>query len=524
MTAVEEHAATVGGPVEIARANQLTGLIRTTVADSRTTFSPLDGQPVADVPVSSIDDVEAAFTAARDAQRAWSRTSVRERKRALLRFHDLVLDRQDELLDLIQIESGKSRAHAFDEVAHVAMTARYYARRLGGLLRTDRRNGVLPLLTSIRVDQVPKGVVGVISPWNYPLTMAVSDGLPALAAGNAVVHKPDSQTPLTALAAVELLREAGFPADLWQVVSGPGSVIGTAIIDRADYVCFTGSTATGTGVAERAAGRLISCSLELGGKNPMIVLPGAHLDRTVEGALGAAFSSAGQLCVSIERLYVPRSIFDDFRDAFADRVQHLALGVGLDWDAEVGSLVSQAQLDTVTAHVADAVDRGAVVVAGGHHRPDIGPLVFEPTVLIDVPDDAVCFAGETFGPLVSLYPYDDVDEAVALANSGEYGLNASVWGPAREARAVAARITAGTVNVNEGFGATFGSIDAPMGGMKSSGLGRRQGPEGLLRYTEPRSVGVQRLVPIAGPAFLAKRTYARLLTLGLRILRRTPRA
>lgn len=523
MTALDDAPAPVA-TVSTDRAQQLLALIRTTTTQTRTTTSPLTGDRVADVPVSSVEDVDQAFAAARRAQSDWAATSYRTRAKALLALHDLVLEHQDDLMDLIQIESGKARAHAYDEIAHVALTARYYARRLRRHLRTKGRNGALPGLTRVQVNQVPKGVVGIISPWNYPLTMAISDGLPALAAGNAVVHKPDSQTPLTALAAVELLRAAGFPEDLWQVVSGPGGIIGTAIIDRADYVCFTGSTATGTTVAERAAKRLISCSLELGGKNPMIVLPGADLDKTVEGAVSAAFSSAGQLCVSIERLYVHDSLYDAFRDAFAERVKHLSLGVTLDWDAEIGSLVSPAQLDTVVRHVDDAVANGAVVLAGGRHRPDIGPLVFEPTVLEGVTPEAECFAAETFGPLVALYRYSDVDEAVRLANATEYGLNASVWGPPRQARRVAARIRAGTVNINEGFAATFGSIDAPMGGMKSSGLGRRQGPEGILRYTEPQAVAVQRLIPMAGPAFLAKRTYTRLLSLGLSILRRTPRA
>ena len=510
--------------VNAARTAELVSLIRTTSDQTRTTTSPLTGDAVADIPVSSVDDVDAAFVVARTAQATWAQTSFRTRRKALLKLHDLVLAHQDELMDLIQIESGKSRAHAYDEVAHVALTARYYARRLRRQLKSQRRNGALPGLTRVKVNQVPKGVVSIISPWNYPLTMAISDGIPALAAGNAVVHKPDSQTPLTALMGVELLRQAGFPEDLWQVVSGAGGVVGTAIIDRADYVCFTGSTATGITVAERAAKRLISCSLELGGKNPMIVLPGADIDKTVEGAATAAFASAGQLCVSIERLYVHDSIFDTFRDAFADRVKHLSLGVALDWDAEIGSLVSQAQLDTVTRHVDDAVAKGAVVLAGGKHRPDIGPLVFEPTVLDGVPAEAECAAGETFGPLVSLYRYSDVEEAISMANASEYGLNASVWGPTRHARRVADRIKAGTVNVNEGFAATFGSVDSPMGGMKSSGLGRRQGPEGILRYTEPQSVGVQRLIPMAGPTFMAKKTYARLLSFGLAVLRRTPRA
>ena len=524
MSVAEAAPKTTSSLVTPQRVAELTALIRTTTGESRTTISPLNGEPVAEVPVSSVDDVDAAFAAARTAQQTWSTTSLRERKKALLRLHDLVLEHQDELMDLIQIESGKSRAHAFDEIAHVALTARFYARRLTKQLKPKRRNGALPLLTSVTVVPQPKGVVGLISPWNYPLTMAVSDGIPAIAAGNAIVHKPDSQSPLIALAGIELMRKAGFPADIWQVVSGAGSVVGTAIIERADYICFTGSTATGKLIAQQAASRLVSCSLELGGKNPMVVLPSANIDKAAAGAVEACFSSAGQLCVSIERLYVPEEKYDQFKTAFVSRVEHLALGASLDWDADIGSLVSQAQLDTVTAHVKDAVANGATVLAGGKGRPDLGPYFYEPTVLEGVTESAECFAGETFGPLVSLYPYKTTEEAIALANGGEYGLNASLWGKPREARAIATRIKAGTVNINEGFSATFGSVDAPMGGMRQSGLGRRQGAEGILRYTEPQSIGIQRLMPMNGPSALQARTWAKLLTVGLKVLRRTPRA
>lgn len=514
----------IASVVPASRVRQLTGLVRSTSGETRTTRSPLTGEDVAQIPVSSIDDVEAAFDTARVAQQRWSQTPVAARSAALLRLHDLVLAHQDELLDLIQVESGKSRAHAFDEVAHLALTCRFYARRLKSQLRPSRRNGVLPGLTSVHVNQVPKGVVGIISPWNYPLTMALSDGIPAVAAGNAVVLKPDSQSPLIALAGTELMRRAGIPSDVWQVVSGAGSVVGTAIIERADYICFTGSTATGTLVAKQAAERLVSCSLELGGKNPMIVLPGADVEKAAAGAVAACFSSAGQLCVSIERLYVPDALYDSFRDAFVRRVKALSLGASLDWDVDMGSLISDSQVETVTKHVADAVANGATVLTGGQARPDLGPYFFEPTVLEGVTEAAECFAEETFGPLVSLYRYGTVDEAVRLANAGEYGLNASIFGPVREARLVAARIKAGTVNINEGFGATFGSIDAPMGGMRASGVGRRQGAEGLLRYTEPQSVAVQRAIPVAGPAFVPPRLYARILTVGLKLLRRTRRA
>ncbi|RYJ00298.1 MAG: aldehyde dehydrogenase family protein, partial [Actinomycetales bacterium] len=260
------------------------------------------------------------------------------------------------------------------------------------------------------------------------------------------------------------------------------------------------------------------------GKNPMIVLPGADVEKAAAGAVNACFSSAGQLCVSIERLYVHDTLYDAFRAAFVRRVDALSLGASLDWDVEIGSLVSPAQLETVTKHVADAVANGATVLVGGEARPEIGPYFFEPTVLEGVTDAAECFAGETFGPLVSLYRYSQVEEVVELANAGEYGLNASIYGPVRQAKAIATRIKAGTVNINEGFGATFGSIDAPMGGMRTSGTGRRQGDEGLYRYTETQSVGVQRLLPVSGPAFVKPQLYARLMTFALRLMRRTPRA
>ncbi len=524
MSSTSHEANPFAAKLAVERVAELLGQIRTTTAETRTTISPLDGLPVAAVPVSSIDDVQTAFDTARAAQRQWTATSLRQRKKVLLRLHDLVLDHQDELMDLIQIESGKTRAHAFDEVAHVALTARFYARRLRKQVSSQRRSGALPFLTKVRVNIVPKGVVGIISPWNYPLTMAISDGIPAIAAGNAVVHKPDSQSPLIALAAVELLRKAGMPADLWQVVSGSGSVIGSAIIDRADYICFTGSTATGKIIAKQAAERLVSCSLELGGKNPMIVLDSADPGRAAEGAIGACFSSAGQLCVSTERLYVADKNYDAFKSAFIAKVAAMQLGSSLDFGPDMGSLVSASQLETVEKHVADAEANGATILTGGKARPDLGPFFFEPTVLEGVTSAAECFANETFGPLVSLYRFNSDDEAVALANQGEYGLNASIFGEVRQARRIAGQIKAGTVNINEGFAATFGSVDAPMGGMRQSGLGRRHGVEGILRYTEPQSVASQSLIPVSGPRFFSAEKNSGLLTFALRLLRRTPRA
>jgi acyl-CoA reductase-like NAD-dependent aldehyde dehydrogenase len=384
--------------------------------------------------------------------------------------------------------------------------------------------GVVPGLTRVEVNRVPKGVVGVISPWNYPFTLALCDGLPALLAGNAVVHKPDAQTMLTALLGVRLLEDAGFPEDLWQVVAGPGSEVGPELIDHADYVCFTGSTATGTAVAQQCAERLIGCSLELGGKNPILVLRDADLDRAAEGAVRASFSNAGQLCVSTERMFVADQVYDRFVTRFVARVKAMRLQPGLAWGSDMGSLISQAQLDATTAHVEDARSKGARVLTGGRARPDLGPFYYEPTVLEGVTPDMACFGEETFGPVVSLYRFSEESDGIARANEGEYGLNASVYTRhGARGRAVARQIRCGTVNVNEAFAATFASIEAPMGGMRASGLGRRQGVEGVLRYTETQSVATQRLLRFAPVLGLSDERYAKVMAAQLRLLKKLGR-
>lgn len=492
---------------------------------TRLVASPIGGQPLGHLPESSADDVAVAFGRARAAQQRWAETPLEARCEALLRFHDLLLDHQDELVDLVVWESGKARKDAFLEVAHLAMTARYYARTAAQHLDSRRVPGLFPVLTRTEVHRTPKGVVGIISPWNYPLTMAMCDGLPALVAGNAVVTKPDGQTTLTALMGARLLDLAGFPKDIWQVLSGPPAEVGGAVVQHADYVCFTGSTATGRLIAQQAAERLIGCSLELGGKNPMLVLADARIGAAVEGAVRAVFSNAGQLCISVERMYVADQVYDLFVEQFVARTSALTLGASQDWSVDMGSLISQAQLDKVTAHVEDAVAKGARVLCGGKARPDLGPYVFEPTIVEGVTAEMDLFAAETFGPVVALYRFHDEGEAVERANQGSYGLNASVWTrDGARGREIARRLVAGTVNVNEAYAAAFGSLAAPMGGMRESGLGRRQGAEGILRYTETQSVGTQRVLPVAPSFGMSEETYAKVMTTALRVLKKVGRA
>ncbi len=499
---------------------------RVTVVGPRelqTVLMPFNAEPLAAVPACSAEDVRAAAGLARTAQRAWAERPVRERVGLLLRFHDLLLDRQDEILDIIQLEGGKARRHAVEEVFDAAMIARYYANTAEDLLKPKRRQGAFPVVTEAWEHHQPKGVAGFIVPWNYPLTLAITDAIPALLAGNGILIKPDSRTPFSALWAVDLLEEAGVPAGLVQVVTGSGAALGKPIIDCVDYLMFTGSTRTGRIVAAQAAERLIDYSMELGGKNAMLVLDDADLGRTVRGALVACFGNAGQLCISMERLYVQSGIYDDFVAGFVEGTAAMRLGSEVSYGPEMGSLISAEQLRTVESHVNEAVAKGANVLAGGRARPDIGPYFYEPTILEGVDEAMTLFAEETFGPVVSIYRVDTVEEAIEKANASPYGLNFSVWSRnTSRAHEIATRLQAGTVNINEGYAAAWASVDAPMGGFKDSGVGRRHGAHGLLKYTEPQTIAVQHVMQLSTPPYLSQDTFVSLVGIALRVMRYLP--
>jgi succinate-semialdehyde dehydrogenase/glutarate-semialdehyde dehydrogenase len=484
--------------------------------ERREVIAPATGATLGTVPECTPEDVEAAFDRARPAQQEWAARPLEERVAVLRRVADAVLEKQSWLVDVLQAETGKARIDAVEEVFDIAINARYYANQAAEFLEPTRRRGAVPFLTKTVEHHHPKGVAGLIVPWNYPLTLAVSDALPALLAGNAVVLKPAEETPFSLLAAARVLWDAGVPKDGFQVVTGDGATLGEPLIEAADIVGFTGGTETGRIVAETAGRHLTPVSLELGGKNPMVVLADADVETAATQAAENCFANAGQLCLAIERIYVEEPLFEAFRDALVAETRALELDVGTDWEIEMGSLQSAAQLERVETHVADALDRGASLLTGGRHRPDIGPFVYEPTVLTDVPEDAMLTDEETFGPVVRVESVPDAETAVERANDSQYGLNATVCsGDRKRGAAIARRIECGTVSVNGTYLATYGSVDAPMGGRKESGSGRRHGRQGIETYTDSQTVSVQRGIKVR-PSWLSNGLWARAMNVTLR--------
>jgi succinate-semialdehyde dehydrogenase / glutarate-semialdehyde dehydrogenase len=486
--------------------------------------NPATGETVGTLSSASPDAVAEAVARARVAQRAWGAASFRERAAVLSRFHDLLLDQAERVMDTIQKDTGKARRDALSEVVTVAGTTRYYLAHGKRHLRDRRARPAVLGITSARVVHKPLGVVGLITPWNFPFLLPVGDAIAALLAGNAVVIKPSELTPFPAELGRELLLEAGLPADLFQLVHGFGAV-GQELIRHVDFIGFTGSSAVGKKVMAAAAERLIPVSLELGGKNPLIVLADAPFDDAIKGLLSGAFANSGQTCIAIERAFVERPLYDRFVTEAVKRTEAMKVGWSLGFDVDMGSLVSAQHAAKVRAHVAGAVAEGARVLTGGASPAGQPETFFRPTILTGVTDDMRIASEETFGPVVAIEPVDSAEEAVERANRTRYGLNASVWsGDTQRAFEIARRIETGSAGVNSTL-LIYNSFDVPMGGVKESGLGRRHGEHGILRYTQEQSL--VRSVATAGgyEAILAAMTSAKRARglLGLfRIWRRVP--
>ena len=444
--------------------------------------NPATGEVLGELDCAGPTEVHAAVARARAAQQDWNAWGVRNRVKVLRRFQQILLTRKKDVARRITEEAGKPYVESLlTEILVVLDAARFLIENAYPLLREEKLPHGNPALKtkSGRVLHDPYGVIGIISPWNYPFSIPATEVMAALVAGNAVVLKPSEFTPLIALELQTLLREAGVPKDAFHVVPGEGAAGAALVESEIDKLVFTGSVATGLRIAQVAAGRLLPVVLELGGKDPMIVLDDADLDVASSAAVWGAFVNAGQACLSVERCYVQQKLYAPFVEACAEKARKLRVGNGMDPATDVGPMISERQVRIVEAHVADALNRGAHVVAGGGRMRELGATFFAPTVIADADHSMRVMREETFGPVLPITSFSDEDEAVRLANDCDYGLSASVWTRNRvRGEHVARQIQAGTVMVNDVL-SCFSISEAPHGGVKASGLGRTHGRWGL---------------------------------------------
>ncbi len=445
--------------------------------------SPVDYRVLGEIEVTQEAEVRAALERARKAQPAWAALDVAERARVLWRALDIVIERQEELIDVVISETGKTRTEAINiEIFAACDALAYYAKHAPAFLAPEKRklHGLMRFLKRLQVHYQPLGVVGIISPWNGPFIMPMNPATQALVAGNAVLIKPSEVTPFSALEVKKIFEAAGLPEGLLEVLPGDGETGAALTTVGVDKIAFTGSVQTGRKVAVACAERLIPCTLELGGKDPMIVCEDADLESAAAGALAGGFTNTGQYCCGTERIYVMDSVIDEFTDRVVERAS--ALRQGMEGEFDVGAIFWPNQLEVIERHVADAVAKGARVLVGGRRNPDYEGLFYEPTVLTNVTHDMQIMTEETFGPVIPIMPVSSDEEAVRLANDTCYGLSATVW-TRDEYRAtkLAKALESGGVCVND-MTVTYGVPEAPFGGRKESGLGQVNGRSGLRGY------------------------------------------
>ncbi len=455
-------------------------------------LNPATGETIAQVPVDPPERVAATVGRVRAAQPDWEAMGIEGRYHWLGKLRDWMLDNSDRVLDTMQRETGKVRADASNEPTYVADTINFYGTQAAKFIGEESVRPHSPLLASkkLRVQYRPHPVVGIISPWNFPLILSLGDAIPALMAGAAVVIKPSEFTPLGLGEVVEAWKhELGGP-DVLDVVNGIGET-GGALVDAVDFIQFTGSDRTGRKVMARAAETLTPVSLELGGKDPLIVLRDADLDRAANAAAWGGMFNSGQVCISVERIYVEEPVYDDFVAKLAAEVGRIRQGADDERNPmDVGAMTSPNQTAVVEGQVEDALANGARALIGGKRLAGPGDY-FEPTVLVDVDHSMKVMRDETFGPVVGVMKVRDSEEALRLANDTRYGLSGSVFGEKGRAEKVARRIEAGSVNVNDVI-INMAAMSVPMGGWKQSGIGYRHGEYGIKKYCRAESLVVSR--------------------------------
>ncbi len=461
-------------------------------------YSPATSEKLGEVAVNTPPEVGAAALRARQAFRVWGALDMRQRAEVMLTARDLFVTRREELIELICAENGKPRLEALVEITYVCDVITFYARQARRFLKPQRVTPHLLRNKKVTVHYQPRGVIGMITPWNFPLILTIGEAIPALLSGNAVIIKPSEWTPLIAMRGARLIHDAfqahRLPADILQIVNGYGET-GGVLVDEADMIAFTGSVRTGQAVAARAARRLIPVSLELGGKDPMIVLRDADLERAANAAVWGAFTNSGQVCISVERVYVEDAIADEFTRRVVAKTRVLRQGVdsiGSDQRIDVGAMTFPKQIEIIEEQIADARARGAHILIGGRRNESLEGRYFEPTVLTNVDHSMKIMTEETFGPVLPIMRVRDEGEALRLANDSVYGLNASVFTRDRaRGERLAGKIEAGMTCVNDVL-AGFGVTDAPSGGLKASGIGKRHGPEGIRRFCHQQVIVTDR--------------------------------
>src|SRR3954471_17520400 len=466
--------------------------------DSIPVENPATGEIIQTIPVTPPDGVGEIVARARAAQPAWEEMGFEGRGKILRRAQKWLLDNSDRVVQTIVDETGKAWEDAqLAELGYGAHAFRFWAKKAPEYLADQKVHSANPFVLGRKlvIRYRPVGVVGIIGPWNYPLTNSFGDAIPALAAGNTVVLKPSEVTPLTSLLMDECMQACGLPKDVYIPLPGYGET-GAALIEHVDMIMFTGSTRTGKKIMAKAAERLIPVSLELGGKDPMVVLSDADVERAANAAVHYSMQNAGQTCISVERVYVEEPVYDQFVAQVTEKVRGLRTGVpGASGSTDVGAITFPPQMDVIEQHVEDAKAKGATVTVGGHATRENGNY-FEPTVLTDVDHSRQCMTDETFGTTLPIMKVRDADEAVRLANDSLSGLAPSVWGDdAVRAEQGARQIEAGVVTLND---AHINSLAAelPMGGWKTSGLGYRHGPGGIRKYCRQQSLLVTRYAPL----------------------------